>query len=139
MATRRNIGWSSFRRSLALATALGLVAVSHPGAAQETSRADCLMLGANTDLGSAYNIYGRVIEAIYQKAGICAESTPVNPLRQSHLIATEKLDGVWLRYEGYEKIFDANLMPVPQPIFYLEAVFVRRADSSFTGALEDLQ
>lgn len=139
MVTRRNIRWCSFRGRIALAITLLVSAVSHQGAADDQPEPDCLRLGANTDLGSAYDIYGRVIEAIYRRAGICARSTPVNPLRQSHLIAAEKLDGVWLRYEGYEKIFDANLVPVPQPIFYLEAVFVRRADSSFTGELADLE
>ena len=70
---------------------------------------------------------------------MCAVSIPVNPMRQSLLIASGGLDGEWLRYEGYDQIFEPDLMAVPQPIFQMEAVLVRRADSSFSGNPKDLE
>ena len=122
-----------------MAIALLLMHATANVQAQEGPNDTCLKLGANVDLGNAYPIYEKVINAIYARAGMCATSIPVNPMRQSLLIASGGLDGEWLRYEGYDKIFEPDLMPVPQPIFQMEAVLVRRADSSFSGNPVDLE
>lgn len=138
MATRRDISRGWIRRTLAYAATLLLITVTHPRSAQPQDQPECLRLGGNVDLGKAYDIYERAINAIYTRAGICAQSEPINPMRQSLLIASGALDGEWLRYEGYEKQFEQDLAPVPQPIFQLEAVFVRRGDSTFNGTPANL-
>lgn len=107
-------------------------------ATQATETQSCLKLGADESLAQFYSLFDGVIKSVYERAGFCAQSIPLSPKRIEQMLKAGTLDGDWVRAEGYTERFNPNLLPIPAPLFRLEAVFVSLANSDFNGNPTDL-
>ena len=105
---------------------------------QETPE-NCLKLGADESLAQFYYLFEDLVADIYRKAGFCAVSVPASPKRIEQMIMAGTLDGDWIRVEGYAEVFGQDLVPIPVPLFQIEAVLLSLDDSDFNGQPEDLK
>ena len=120
---------------MSMATAFGAPDV-YPQA-QKSGEA-CLRIGADT-LFSADPGVKRVLQAMYDRAGICAEMIPMAPARSGRLLLEGQIDGNTLRTPQFVSQSPDTLIEVPQPAFEANVVLLSLEAGVFSGDVEDLK
>lgn len=139
MVARRNIesiGKPIFTR---LILSVFLLLVSPVSSIAEDNTANCLKLGADEGVAEFHPLFENLIATVYERAGYCAVSISLAPNRIEMMLTDGALDGDWMRVEGYADQFHVDLIEVPIPLFYLDTVFLTRADSNFNGIPDNLK
>lgn len=112
---------------------------AQPAVTADPANNSCLRLGADESLEQFYPLFDKLIEGVYERAGFCATSVPLSPKRIEQMMDAGTLDGDWIRVEGYAEEFGQDLIPVPYPLFQVEAVLLSPVNSGFDGSVEDLR